>query len=98
MKMSKSQIEKMVRKVFEEWGYVCDPHTAIAYAGLDAVPESDQPMAFLATAHPAKFKETVEPLIRAHIPLPRELAAALARPRQVHKIAPSLEALRELLA
>jgi threonine synthase len=92
-----ARVQDTIRRVFEEWGYVCDPHTAIAYAGLDDVRPSDRPMAFLATAHPAKFKETVEPLIRAHIPLPRELAAALARPRQVEKIPPSLEALRELL-
>jgi threonine synthase len=95
---SDAEVRETIRRVFDDWGYVCDPHSAIAYAGLDAVLPSDQPMAFLATAHPAKFKETVEPLIRAHIPLPRELAAALARPRQVEKIAPSLDELRPLLA
>ena len=91
-----AQVRETIRQVFEDWGYVCDPHTAIAYAGLDVVAASDQPMAFLATAHPAKFKETVEPLIRAHIPLPRELADALRRPRHVEKIAPSFDALRGL--
>jgi threonine synthase len=92
------QVRRTIQHVFDTWGYVCDPHTAIAYAGLEVVADADAPLAFLATAHPAKFKETVEPLIRAHIPLPRELAEAMGRPRQVEKIAPTLEALRPLLA
>jgi threonine synthase len=92
------QVREVIRHVFEHWGYVCDPHTAIAYAGLDTVVDGDHPLAFLATADPVKFKETVEPLIRAHIPLPQELASAMSRPRQVEKIAPSLDELRPWLA
>ncbi len=36
---------------------------------------------FLATAHPAKFREVVEPAIGQPVELPATLAAALARPR-----------------
>ena len=92
------QVRETIRSVFDNWGYVCDPHTAIACAGLDAVGDADAPLAFLATAHPAKFRETVEPIVRAHVPLPRELQDAMRRPRQVERIAPSLDALRPLLA
>jgi threonine synthase len=91
-----AQVRHTIQEVFENWGYVCDPHTAIAYAGLDAVGD-DAPLAFLATAHPAKFKAIVEPIVRAHIPLPRELAEAMAKPRRVETIVPTLDALRPLL-
>jgi threonine synthase len=90
-------VRRVIRAVFENWGYVCDPHTAIAYAGLDASAEMDAPTAFLATAHPAKFRETVEPAISAHVPLPRELAEAVVRPRSVERISPSLDELASLL-
>jgi threonine synthase len=90
-------VRRTIRQVFDNWGYACDPHTAIAYAGLDAVGGADFPLAFLATAHPAKFRETVEPLVRAHLPLPRELSEAMAMPRLVQKLAPNASALRELL-
>jgi threonine synthase len=90
------QVRTTIRSVFENWGYVCDPHSAIAYAGLDAV-DDDVPLAFLATAHPAKFKEMVEPIVRAHIPLPRELAEAMAAPQIFERIPPSLDALVDLL-
>jgi threonine synthase len=90
-------VRRTIREVFEKFGYVCDPHTAIAYAGLDAFDDADAPAAFLATAHPAKFKETVEPLVRAHIPLPAELAEAMAKPRIVERIEPDLRHLTSLL-
>lgn len=94
---SDAQVRQTIQHVFQNWGYVCDPHSAIAYAGLDAAGDADFPLAFLATAHPAKFKDIVEPLVRAHIPLPRELAEALTQPRHVEKIAPTLAALAPLL-
>jgi threonine synthase len=90
-------VRRTIRDVFDRFGYVLDPHTAIAYAGLAAFTDDNYPTAFLATAHPAKFKELLEPLVRAHIPLPRELGDALARERIVERIAPTLEALRDLL-
>jgi threonine synthase len=90
-------VRRTIRGVFDKFGYVCDPHTAIAYAALDAFEDVDAPAAFLATAHPAKFKETVEPLVRAHVPLPTELAEAMAKPRLVERIAPALQHLIPLL-
>ncbi|MBA3270342.1 MAG: threonine synthase, partial [Acidobacteria bacterium] len=90
-------VRRTIRQVFDQFGYVCDPHTAIAYAGLSSFTDDNYPTAFLATAHPAKFKEIVEPLIRAHVPLPRELGEALARVRMVECIGPTLDALRALL-
>lgn len=94
---SDDAVRRTMAEVFAKYEYVCDPHTAIAYAGLDAFTDEEYPVAFLATAHPAKFKEAVEPAIRAHLPLPRELAEALARPRLVERITPSLDALRPVL-
>jgi threonine synthase len=90
-------VRRTIKMVFEKFGYVCDPHTAIAYAGLDAFDGADAPTAFLATAHPAKFKETVEPIVRAHIPLPTELAEAMAKPRMAERIEPVLRHLTPLL-
>jgi threonine synthase len=91
------EVRRTIHDVFDRFGYVCDPHTAIAYAGLAVFTDDNYPTAFLATAHPAKFKEVVEPLVRAHIPLPRELGDAMARPRNVERIPPTFAALRQLL-
>ena len=51
----------------------------------------------LATAHPAKFAETVEPLIGRALPVPPEIASVMGRPLRSIPIAPELRALREVL-
>ncbi len=52
---------------------------------------------FLATAHPAKFGEIVEPIIRRPIVTPAPLAEALARPRHLLRIDASLAAVTDAL-
>jgi threonine synthase len=52
---------------------------------------------FLATAHPAKFAEIVEPIVGRSIEVPAPLAAALARPRSVRRVDASAAAVREIL-
>jgi len=55
------------------------------------------PAVFLATAHPGKFREIVEPAIDRSIALPKQLAEALARPRYAIPMAADYDALREFL-
>jgi threonine synthase len=69
--------------IYRERGYLLDPHGAIAWLGLQEALDADPKATgvFLATAHPAKFREVVEPAIGERVELPATLAAALARPR-----------------
>jgi threonine synthase len=90
-------VRRTIEEVFVRYEYVCDPHTAIGYRGLDAFADADHPAAFLATAHPAKFKEVVEPAIHAHVPLPTPLAEAIRRPRLIERISPDLPQLLDVL-
>jgi threonine synthase len=73
-----------IANVHRRHRYVLDPHSAIAWLALqDALTESPAAHGvFLATAHPAKFREIVEPAIGQSVPLPPELADALSRPRK----------------
>ena len=89
------EVRKAIAMLFEKYDYVADPHTAIGYLG---VPEKRTGLSLvLATAHPAKFREVVQPLIRTEVPLPDALAATLARKKVVQRIRPELEALSKLL-
>jgi threonine synthase len=55
-------------------GYVSEPHAAIAYKALIRKLEPQQTGLFLGTAHPAKFRETVENVLGQPISLPQPLA------------------------
>ena len=89
------EVRETIRRVYETRGYLMDPHTAIAYKGLIGQARrlgAGQIGVFLSTAHPAKFREIVEPVIGRTVETPKPLADALARPRHVLRIAASLEA------
>jgi threonine synthase len=94
------QVRGAIAELHRRYGYVADPHTAIAYLGTRA-PWHGGTLApwhlFLATAHPAKFRDVVEPAIGEKVPLPRALADAIARPRLVTRISPALGPLANLL-
>jgi threonine synthase len=51
----------------------------------------------VATAHPAKFNDIVEPLIGTEVPVPAALAALLALPSLQTEIGPEIEQLRTVL-
>jgi threonine synthase len=55
-------------------GYVSEPHAAIGYKALIRKMEPGQTGIFLGTAHPAKFRETVENVLGQPISLPQPLA------------------------
>ena len=60
-------------------GYVSEPHAAIAYKALVRQLEPGQTGIFLGTAHPAKFRETVENVLDQPISLPQALAECASK-------------------
>jgi len=76
------------------------PHTATAaevYSRLSAEDKRDQPWVVVATAHPAKFNEVVEPIIGRPIDVPDSLAHLLRLPEHHADMPPTLEALSTAL-
>lgn len=92
-----ADVKATIKQVYEERGYLLDPHSAIAYMGLKPHLRPGQTGVFLATAHPAKFREIVEPVLGTTIETPAPLADALARPRHILRIDASLAAVAETL-
>jgi threonine synthase len=82
-------VKATIKDVFDRTGYLLDPHSAIGYLGIRR-----SKGIFLATAHPAKFSEIVEPLIGRAIDRPEPLAKALETPRQVLRLDPTLAAVK----
>ncbi len=73
---SDSEITEILKNVYSETGYLCDPHGACGFQALNESLTENQIGVFLETAHPAKFTETVENIIgKGNVPLPENLAA-----------------------
>ena len=87
-------VRRAIAELNDRFDYVADPHTAIAFLGTR---DEAQNTLFLSTAHPAKFREVVEPVINKTVQLPAALADTLTRAKVVLHINPELAELAELL-
>ncbi len=98
--VSDEQIRTRIRSDFDRYGRIWCPHTAVAaevYERLPAERRARGRWVLVATAHPAKFREIVEPLIGRTVPVPEALARLFARPTECTEIAADLGALRKAL-
>ncbi|PJG84602.1 threonine synthase [Conservatibacter flavescens] len=80
------QTEDTLREM-QDKGYVCEPHGAIAYRVLKQDLQPGETGLFLCTAHPAKFKESVERILEIELPLP----AALDKHNQLPLLSDEME-------
>jgi threonine synthase len=89
-----------IREVYRASGYLLEPHSAVGYLGALEARRQVGPSAtsvFLSTAHPAKFRETVEDAIATEIELPRVLEAVSKQPERVVSIPAEYDSLQEYL-
>ena len=70
--ISDAQTEDTLRTM-NQLGYLCEPHGAVAYEVLKQDLQPGETGLFLCTAHPAKFKESVERILDLTLPLPEAL-------------------------
>jgi threonine synthase len=93
-------VRRAIGDVYRQHGYLLDPHGAIGWLALQeslSTMPADVPGVFLATAHPAKFREVVEPVIGEKVELPQALQDAIARPRHSIRMPADYPALNDLL-
>jgi len=98
---SDEKTERHMRRVFTETGYVMCPHTTVGHLAMQEFAkdvELDFIKVTVGTAHPAKFADSVERIIREDVPLPKPLAKAMRKTKRVHVMPPSLKALEDYLA
>lgn len=93
-------IRRRIADDFRAYGRIWCPHTATAAEVIARMPPARRarsPWIIAATAHPAKFREIVEPLIGREVPMPASLARLHERPSVRTPLEPRLEALRAAL-
>ncbi|MDE6490271.1 MAG: threonine synthase, partial [Muribaculaceae bacterium] len=94
---SDEEIARTIRDTYRTTGYILDPHSAFAYRGLTDLLPAGHTGVFLATSHPAKFKETVEDIIGGRLTVPQKLTNMPKGSKNIVKISASLSALKKHL-
>jgi len=93
-------IRARIGEDFMRFGREWCPHTATAaevYSRLSAAQRREHPWVLVATAHPAKFNEIVEPIIGKPVAVPESLDRLLRLPQHAVNLPPTLEALAAAL-
>jgi len=94
------QTERHLRRTYAHDKYLMCPHTAVGHMAMNdfaASTDTDYTKITVSTAHPAKFKDEVEQIIREDIPLPAALQTSVDMPSHKHVMAPSLPALDDYI-
>lgn len=94
--VNETQTQETLKALFQK-GYTSEPHAAVAYRGLSQSLQKGETGIFLGTAHPAKFKATVEQVLGIELPLPPELAACADQKDLAHQMPVDFDRLKSFL-
>lgn len=73
-RFSDEEVKQALKETYQSKGYLMDPHGTIGYMALkDYLSKHKALGVFLETAHPAKFLDTVEPIIGRKVDIPAKL-------------------------
>ncbi|WP_055446134.1 threonine synthase [Lacinutrix mariniflava] len=85
---SDAETKVALKEIKDDYNYVADPHGAVGYLGSKAYLENN-PNAhcvFLETAHPTKFLDVVEEVIKEKQPLPAQIQSVMGGTKEATKI------------
>lgn len=95
--ISEDATKTAMRSLYKQ-DYLACPHSAVAYQALIGNLPKEQYGIFLCTAHPAKFKDTVDNILNIDLELPNEMKSLVDKQILSKTILPEYEALKaELL-
>ena len=94
---SDDRIRETMRQCYADNGYILDPHGACGYRALSEQLKAGETGVFCETAHPAKFKDTVDSIIGAEVEIPERLAAFMKGEKQSVEMGKSFAEFKEYL-
>lgn len=91
------QIAETMKQCYAETEYVLDPHGACGYQALKDGLQPDEVGVFCETAHPAKFKDTVDGILSSDIEIPAKLQAFMKGEKKSVAMANDFAAFKQFL-
>ncbi|WP_136481024.1 threonine synthase [Cognatitamlana onchidii] len=85
---SDDETKEAMLEIFNNYNYVADPHGAVGYLGCKSYLKNN-PSAhcvFLETAHPTKFLDVVEEVIKEKQPLPEQIQSVMGKTKEAYSI------------
>jgi threonine synthase len=81
---SDKETKEAMSEIYENYGYVADPHGAVGYLGCKAYlkENSNAHCVFLETAHPTKFLDVVEAVVKEKQALPQQIQSVMGKEKE----------------
>jgi threonine synthase len=96
--VSEESTKKNIQELFKKFNYISEPHASVAYTVLKKeMKKSDKYGIFLGTAHPIKFKETVENILKIKLKIPKSILEINNLKELSYKIKPNFKKLKKIL-
>lgn len=88
-----------IARLYEQHQYLADPHGAVGFLGLEDYLSAHpgKKGIFLETAHPVKFPESVEAIIKRTIEIPGQVAEIMSLQKKAIKIPVDYNAMKDVL-
>ena len=90
-------IRESMKECYHDNGYILDPHGACGYRALKLGLKPGEKGVFCETAHPAKFKDTVEPIVGTDVMIPERLAAFMQGKKECVSMSKNFEEFKAFL-
>ncbi|MCQ2194335.1 MAG: threonine synthase [Paludibacteraceae bacterium] len=91
------QIKETLNDCYKKHKYLLDPHGAVGYRALCEQLKENEVGVFLETAHPAKFKDTVEGIINEPVSIPQKLQEFMKGEKQSIELPKDFETFKAYL-
>ena len=97
--ISDEATKEIIQQVYQQYGYLLDPHGAVGYLALQQYLEShpEQKGLFLETAHPIKFYDVIEPVIGEQVSMPDAVKGLTGATKESVKMAADYADLKAFL-
>jgi threonine synthase len=99
--ISNHETRSAMKRSFEDYNYIIDPHTAVGLEGLcrynERFKQNARPALVFSTAHPAKFHQVVEETLGNNIEMPTTLKESLEREKQSIMMSSRFDDFKQLL-
>lgn len=91
------EIKAAVKQCYKDNGYILDPHGACGYQALKDNLKKGETGVFCETAHPAKFKDTIENIINTEIEIPQRLSDFMKGKKQTVELSDKFDDFKTFL-
>lgn len=91
------KIKAAVKQCYKDNSYILDPHGACGYQALKDNLKKGETGVFCETAHPAKFKDTIENIINTEIEIPQRLSDFMKGKKQAVELSDKFDDFKTFL-